>query len=112
MTEESYQQARKLMQQANYLRGKITSSKEDVARWTNLEHWYIQEKKELNAKAARRNLDKALAVLDERKARFAAMKFPESDLPESKKEKRECEMCGIHVDEGVGYCNGCLYNKI
>ena len=112
MTEESFQQCKKLMQQASYLRGMITKSKEDVARWTNLEHWYIQEKKELNAKAARKNLDKALAVLDERKAKFAAMKFPDSDIVAPSKDVHQCEMCGIKVEEGVSYCNDCLYNKI
>ena len=112
MTEESYQQARKLMQQANYLRGKITKYKQEVGSWTKLEDWNRRELRPLQADAAKKNLERNMKLLERVKAAFAELKLPDSDLPPSPKQVKQCEKCGCEVELGETYCNDCLYNKI
>lgn len=77
MTEESFQEARKLMQSANYLRGLITKAKMNVGKWTRLEDYYRRELHEPQANAAQKNILKAITRLDELRAKFKALKFPE-----------------------------------
>jgi hypothetical protein len=92
MTEYSYQLGRRIMAQANYRRGIITSAKGNVTKWTQIEYEARKNLKHAQADGALKQLEKALKKLDEERAKFAALKFPESDLPEPKPVR--CQLCG------------------
>lgn len=109
MTEDSYQQGRKVMQRANYLRGEITTKKDEVAKWTRIEASWIEKGEENRANGANKILKKALEQLEKSKQRFAELKFPESNIVIKKKQKVQCEAgCGSLVDEGEVFCKECL----
>lgn len=80
MTEEQYQEARKLMQKANYWRGRITAAKGEVGKWTRIEDCYRRDLKEGKADGAKKMLLKALNTLDKMREKFAAMKFPQDEI--------------------------------
>lgn len=107
MTEESFQQCRKTMQSANHLRGMITAAKGNVAKWGRMEDVHRREMREGQANGAKKCLDRALKKLDDLRLRFAAMKFPDSDI---KKEYKAaiCKGCSSPVAQGNDYCGECL----
>jgi len=106
MTEDSFQEGRKFMQSANYVRGLITKAKGEVAKWTKIEDCYRQDLKEGQANGAKKCLDKALIRLQEQRKRFADMKFPESNFVKIQ-EVSKCEHCGARVAKGNTICGEC-----
>ena len=109
MTEESFQQARKVMQTANYMRGMITTFKGKVKQWGNLEAFYLEQLRQSQADGAKKMLEKAMIRLKEWRDKFAALKFPDSDIVvKGSSLKAQCQMCGTPVKAGVDYCDGCL----
>lgn len=105
MTEESFQQARKVMASANYVRGKITVAKGNVAKWTNIESSYREKLQHDRADGAKKMLQNAMKKLQEQRGKFAAMKFPDNDIV---KEVSRCVECGAKIGEGNKYCGECL----
>lgn len=109
MTEESYQAGKKLMQKATGFRSSIIKAKANVSKWTNLESWYIQEKKESHAAAANLKLHKAMDRLNKLRQQFADLKFPDSNIQPQAQEKISCERCGMPMPAGNGcYCIECI----
>jgi hypothetical protein len=109
MTEDAFQQARKIMQQGNYLRGIITSRKGDVVKWTKIEDVHRMEGRERQADGAKKMLQKSLEKLDEARREFSILKFPDNDLIVKKNKKVPCEnYCGNLIDEGEVFCKECL----
>lgn len=106
MTEESYQQARKVMQSANFIRGMITAAKGEVARWTAIEDSHRRNLKEAQAEGAKKMLHKALLKLAAQREKFAKLQFPD---PNIKKEYKPtlCKTCGIAVAQGMDECLDC-----
>lgn len=80
MTEESFQQCKKVMKKANTLRRLITVSKKQVAELFEIEQLYLEKEKYLQAEATRKNIDKVLKVLNDRKKRFEELVFPDSNI--------------------------------
>lgn len=105
MTEESFQQARKIMQKANYYRGTITAAKGNVAKWTKIEDVHRKELRENQANGANNMLQKAMKRLESERAKFAALKFPDSDIVP---EINRCGECGCQIAPGNKYCGECL----
>lgn len=109
MTEESFQQGRKIMASANYLRGIITKAKANVGKWTKLEDANRRNLKEATADGCKKKLDQAMIRLNEVREKFAAIKFPESDIVIKKEgAKAQCQQCGNPVAIGNDYCGECL----
>jgi len=108
MTEESYQQGRKVMATANNLRGLITSAKGNVAKWTHITAANISNGQQEKAGGTQKLLDKAMKLLEERRTKFAALKFPDSDIQNVKTESVQCEGCGAKIAKGNTYCGECL----
>lgn len=79
MTEQSYQECRKIMQSANYLRGRITEAKGEVAKWTNIESSYRDNLQPDRADGAKKILDIAMKRLKEARERFTDIRFPENN---------------------------------
>jgi len=100
MTEESFQQGRKVMQKANYWRGKITIAKGNVGKWTKIEATYLQNMQPQRAVGAKKMLDKAMKRLTEVREVFSQINFPDSNIV-SKKEVNKTE------DYECDYCDGC-----
>lgn len=105
MTEESYQAGRKFMQSVNYQRGLITAAKGDVAKWTNIEDTFRRQLQDAKANAARKNLEKAMAKLKALREKFAAMKFPDSDMAKS---PTRCSGCGVDLTNSECVCDADL----
>lgn len=80
MTEDSFQQAQKIMQQAVRYRRTIATQKAEVKKWTALEDYHRIEKRETRRESAQRLLDKAIQRLKEAREKFAALTFPDSNL--------------------------------
>lgn len=108
MTEESYQQARKVMVVANSRRGYITIAKGNVAKWSRIEDAYRQDGKESQAEGAKKMLAKALEKLDEMRKKFADLKFPDSDIENVYTQMTQCDICGALIKKGNTYCDECL----
>lgn len=106
MTEESYQQCRKVMQTINYRRGMITKSEGEVAKWTKIEASYRDSLQEGRANGAKKCLYKALIRLDEERAKFSALKFPDSDIVKSYT-PNICRNCSTPIGPREDYCNDC-----
>lgn len=102
MTEESYQECRKVMQKINCLRGLITNAIGEVRKWSNIESSFREKGEETRANGAKKMLDKALEKLDERKKKFSAMNFPDSNIT---KVATRCKECGTKTTSGI-YCGG------
>lgn len=104
MTEESYQQCRKLMRTINHQRGLLTKAKGEVAKWTAIEDGYRRNMKPGQADGAKKKLDKAMDDLRKLRDNFASFKFPDSNLPTPEKDhqhiwyytldRKICEICG------------------
>ena|SRR5258708_1196156 len=98
MTEESFQQARKVMQKANYMRGIITVRKADVGKWSRINDEHDTAK-------TKNQLEKSIERLKEARNKFADLKFPDSDII---KEVTRCKECGCKIADGNNYCGECL----
>lgn len=104
MTEESFRQCQKLMRSANHIRGLITAAKNNVAKWTSIEDGHRRNLRENQANGAKKMVEKAIKRLEEQRAKLAALKFPDSNLPTPPKEhthkwyhardRKICEICG------------------
>lgn len=108
MTEESYQQGRKVMQNANYWRGQITIAKGNVAKWTRIEDYYRENMQPSKADGAKKMIEKSMIKLEEYRKTFSIIKFPDNDLQTYKKETAQCECCGVLIAKGNTYCGECL----
>jgi len=108
MTETSFQECRKVMQKANWIRGIITKCKNDVAKWTKIEDANRRELKEDQANGAQKKLSKALEKLSHWRYKFSQMEFPPSNLSNRKIETVQCESCGNPIAKGNTYCGECL----
>jgi hypothetical protein len=94
MTEESYQQCRKIMQKINYRRGLITKAKGDVAKWTKIEMSHRSNLQHGKADGAQKMLEKAMKKLEEQRKIFAEMEFPDSNIQASSEKKSfPCKGC-------------------
>lgn len=107
MTEQSYQQCRKLMQKINYARGQITKQKGEVARWTQIEAIHRQELREGQANGAKKMLERAMKKLDEFRDKFAAISFPDSNIQKTYK-ANSCNACKAPLAQGETVCGLCL----
>lgn len=110
MTEASFTQARKLMQQLNHLRGKITCAKNNVSRWTHAEMLHRENLEPAKAANANRMLLRAIQELDKYKAMFAAIQFPPADLPPIK-DAKYCRICQQPIAQQEQYCLTCDTNQ-
>lgn len=108
MTEESFQQCRKVMQRANHLRGLITKWKNDVGKWTKIEGTHRDNLHEAQAIGASKMLDKAMTKLKEVREKFEMLNLPDSNIIVVKTKKVQCEGCGSLIAEGNTYCGECL----
>ena len=108
MTEAAYQEARKIMQSANYRRGMITKAKGEVSKWTKIEDSYRKDLREGQANGAAKKLATAMKRLDESRQHFADLKFPDNNLSAPKVEKIQCEGCGASIAKGNTYCGECI----
>lgn len=97
MTELSFQECRKVMKRANWLRGQITKAEGDVAKWTKIEQSYIEQLKQGSADGAKKYLDKVLKKLEEVRKVFTDLEFPANDLisPALKR----CNKCGAKSEK-------------
>lgn len=107
MTEESYQQCRKIMQKINHRRGMIAKAKGNVAKWTKIEDFHRRNMNEGQANGAKKCLDKAMVQLNQERTTFAAMKFPDSDIVKQYV-AATCKSCGSAIAQGNEYCGECL----
>lgn len=82
MTEAQFQEARKVMQSANYRRGIITAAKGDVAKWTKIEDSYRQDLQPGKAEGAKKMLTKAMDRLKQAREKFAEIMLPPEDFKE------------------------------
>lgn len=112
MTEAAFQEARKIMMSANFLRGKITEAKGEVAKWTNIEDSYRQQLRQGQADGAKKCLDKALDRLNQLRLKFAEMKFPDTDMQEVKSKHKPCEYCGHIISGDATECSECDYPQL
>jgi hypothetical protein len=92
MTEDQYQAARKVMASANYIRGKITVAKGEVAKWTKIEDSHRKELREAQADGAKKKLYTAQKRLEEVRQHFADLKLPDEDY------KQDCKWV-VALDE-------------
>jgi predicted translin family RNA/ssDNA-binding protein len=108
MTEQSYQECRKVMQKANSMRGLIIKAKGEVSKWTKMEMWHREQLNENQANGAKKMVEKSLKKLEERRKSFSELKFPDNNIPNRKKEVVQCEGCGSLIAKGNTYCGECL----
>lgn len=110
MTEESFQQGRKVMQKANYWRGIITKGEGNVAKWTKIESTFRTNLQPSRADGAKKMLDRALKDLKKYRNTFTDIKFPENNITNPVKHTVQCENCGDAVErpDDTVYCNKCL----
>jgi hypothetical protein len=97
MTEASFQECRKVMQRANYLRGLITKAKGEVAKWTKIE----------DVHRAKKCLERALQKLNGLRQKFDELEFPPHNLTVIPQKKTQCIGCGELVPEEMDFCNNC-----
>src|SRR5665811_786102 len=98
MTEESYQQCRKAMQKINYLRGIITTKEGEVKKWTHIEGVHRSNLQQGQADGAKKMIEKSMQRLEECRKKFAALKFPDSDIIEI---INRCKNCGRKIIPGA-----------
>jgi hypothetical protein len=96
MTEAAYQAARKVMASANHVRGQITAAEGEVGKWTRIEASHRENLRHSQADGAKKMLDKAISKLGERRAKFAAMTFPDSNLTI---QENRCKKCGRKLNK-------------
>jgi len=83
MTEAQFQETRRVMQSANLIRGLITKSKGEVARWTAIEAGHRNELREGQANGAKKCIEKAIHLLEKRRQKFKDLKLPGEDFVEN-----------------------------
>lgn len=106
MTEQSYQEGRKIMQKANGIRSMIVKAKGEVAKWTKMEMWHKENLNEGQANGARKALEKTLIKLEERRKQFAELKFPDNNIVTNIKEYTSCQVCG-NITSNKMFCDIC-----
>lgn len=99
MTEDSYQAGRVVMRKINHMRGLITGAERRVGKWTKIEASYRTNLQHGKADGAKKALDSSMKKLEELRAKFAAIKFPESDIVNSEIER--CSECGAKLEKGI-----------
>jgi len=109
MTEESYQRARKLMQQLNHLRSLIIKQKGEVARWTAMESSNKEFGKSTDG--VQKRIIKELEKLDKLRATWASIVFPPHDLATPKQPVNYCRICQTLIMQTEQYCITCLENQ-
>jgi hypothetical protein len=107
MTEASFQECRKVMQKANYLRGLITKAKGEVAKWTKIEDVHRHEFRDGQANGAKKCLEKALQKLNGLREKFEELEFPPHNLTVIPQKKAQCLGCGELVPEETDFCDNC-----
>lgn len=112
MTEASYQQAKVLMRQLVYMRGKISQAKKSFLKLAENENKYNATGDTDLAEKARQNKDRAADRLQFYKTMFALTVFPLADLP-TKPGQQYCRICQtpISVIDNVEYCTDCQDNQ-
>lgn len=108
MTEESFQQCRKIMQKANYMRGMITTQKGHVAKWTRMQHANIENMQPEQAAGCEKMLQLYIKKLKEARENFEMLSFPDSNIVKIITESAQCEVCGNKVAKGNSFCGECL----
>lgn len=108
MTEESYQQCRKVMQKANYMRGMITTQKGHVSKWTKMQQVNIENMQPEKAAGCEKMLQLYMKKLKEAREKFEMLSFPDSNIVIVKTTKVQCEGCGNLIAKGNSYCGECL----
>lgn len=108
MTEESYQQCRKVMASINYLRGQITKAEGEVAKWTYIEDSHRRNLREGQANGAKKMIERAINKLERLRIKFDNISFPDSNIVAIKKKTTQCESCGATIAGGNTYCAECL----
>ena len=112
MTEASYQEGRKIMQQANHLRGMIAMRKGEVAKWTKIEDYYRRELKQGQADGALKKLNTALLRLKEARDKFKTLSFPNNNLSLQGSPMIQCDGCGIQMKANESsFCDACINGK-
>lgn len=98
MTEAAFQEGRKVMQKANYLRGIITKWEGEVAKWTRIEGSHRENLRYGQADGAKKMIEKSIKRLEEVRQKFADMTFPPHDIVAP---VNRCKDCGrkIQADE-------------
>lgn len=115
MTEESYQQARTVMQKANGMRGMIAKRKGEVAKWSKIQDTFREQLREAQADGAKKMLDIAMKKLALAKEAFAKLKFPENNI-HKQYIGGTCKVCSATCASGSNLCGECtellgLYNE-
>lgn len=108
MTEASYQQGRKFMQQVNHIRGLITKAEGDVAKWTKIEDSHRKNLRPEQADGAKKILNRSIKRLDDLRMKFELMEFPASNIVIVKTPKVQCLSCGGLIESGETFCGKCL----
>ena len=80
MTEQQFQETRKVMQRANHLRGLITAAKGEVSKWTAMEDANRRNLKDGQANGCKKQAEKWIGILEERRKKFADIKLPGEDF--------------------------------
>jgi len=108
MTEKSYQECRKVMQKATWIRGQITKQKGEVAKWSNIEGSLRSDMKHGQADGVAKMLSKAIGKLHDLREQFRKLEFPAHNLSNEVVQKTQCEACGASIATGNTYCGECL----
>lgn len=80
MTEKQYQEARKVMQKANWLRGRITEAKGNVAKWTCIEDDHRRNLRTAQADGTKKLINRAIDQLAAWRKKFEDLKLPPEDF--------------------------------
>lgn len=91
MTKESYERGKHLMRIASNTLGNITKTQEQVAKWTELEAYYVRVGKPIRAANAKVNLEKSIFTLERLKQKFDELTFPESNIVVVNKKEPLCQ---------------------
>lgn len=111
MTEQSFQECRKVMQQANYWRGVITTCKNNIKKWTKLEDHHRRELRQGQADGCKKLIEKGMKRLEAAREKFASFTFPDNNLPPVQATVILCDLCGGKCNEGETYCEECKQGR-
>jgi hypothetical protein len=100
MTEAAFQACRNVMQRANWIRGKITDAKGEVAKWTSIEATNRNNLQHTKADGAKKMLDKAMIKLDDWRKKLDELSFPDPNLQSI---DTRCEECGMKLKVGKSH---------
>lgn len=82
MTERSFQECRIIMRKINQKRSQIANAEGNVGKWTKIQAVHEANGSINQAEGTKKLVFRAMEQLKKRKEEFAAMKFPDSDLPD------------------------------